>query len=214
MSESLYWCEGCSAFVPWDTDRIWLTDSLRQCPCCESGCVNRVDPRMLTSARSETARILVGALLDWCCTFGADLKPPGVDTYGEDMRAAKERVRKILEIGKWGAGDYPHMNRVTQICRQIHKDTQFLSGLTTNHPLYKELVGLGLEVVPALLHHLDCFEAPWDGLAIWEPLSALREITGENVIPEKDLGRLGLIIGHWLDWGERQNIYERVQWDG
>lgn len=106
-----------------------------------------------------------------------------------------------------------HYERVKDLCRQIHKDTMYLSSIATDHPLYKELVEMGTSGVPALLHRLDCFEGIWDGLAIWEPICALREITGADVIPEEDAGRLHKIIGHWLDWGAKQGIYERVKWD-
>ena len=118
-----------------------------------------------------------------------------------------------LETGKWVRGGYRHTDRVNDICRRIRKDTELLSNVDIAHPLYKEMVGMSSEAVPALLYRLDCFEGDWDGLAIWEPIAALAEITGENVIPEEDRGRLHPIIGHWLDWGEKQGIYERIQWD-
>jgi len=107
-----------------------------------------------------------------------------------------------------------HYERVKEICRQIYKDCCYRSDFALDHPLYKELVGMGEHAVPALLHRLDCFEDDWDGLAIWEPICALAEITDADVIPEKDAGRLHKIIGHWLDWGAEQGIYERVKWDG
>ena len=118
-----------------------------------------------------------------------------------------------LRERKFGVRMPEGMHVVNQICRQISKDCSFRSDIATDHPLYKELVEMGERGVPALLHRLDCYEEPWDGLAIWEPIVALREITGADVIPEEDAGRLPKIIEHWLDWGEKQGIYERVGWD-
>ena len=36
------------------------------------------------------------ALATWVITYGADLKPPGADSFGEGVRCAKEAVRYIL----------------------------------------------------------------------------------------------------------------------
>jgi hypothetical protein len=99
------------------------------------------------------------------------------------------------------------LDRVYEICRQISNDCSFRSDVATDHPLYKELVGMGERAVPALLFLLAHNERPWDGVAIWEPISALFEITGvEDLIPEEDAGRLPRVIQHWLKWGHEQGI--------
>jgi hypothetical protein len=38
----------------------------------------------------------ISTLVEWANTYGAELKPPGADTFGEGMREAKARVRRIL----------------------------------------------------------------------------------------------------------------------
>jgi hypothetical protein len=101
-----------------------------------------------------------------------------------------------------------HYERVKDLCRRIYKDTMLRSDPALDHPLYAELVGMGQPVVPALLRRLDDFEDP-DDMSIWHPLSALHDITGVNVIPEEDRGRLFNIIEHWLNWGREQGI----KWD-
>lgn len=102
--------------------------------------------------------------------------------------------------------------RVNELCRQLYKDTCFRSDPALDHPLYAELLALGKPGVPALLHLLDCFEDS-DDLSIRHPISALQDITGADVIPKEDYGRLRRIIKHWLDWGEAQGLYKRAQWD-
>ena len=38
----------------------------------------------------------LGAVWEWTHQYGAALKPPGADTYGEGMRDAKEQVQRLL----------------------------------------------------------------------------------------------------------------------
>jgi len=125
--------------------------------------------------------------------------------------ACVQVATEALDSGTFNEG-YAHHDRIQEICRELHKKYQLYSGIATDDPLYKEMVALGSEAVPALLYRLDQLEGDWDGLAIWEPLAALHEITEVNVVLEEDRGRLRPIIEHWLDWGERQGIYERIQW--
>ena len=47
-------------------------------------------------ARAEKAEAALGALTAWTHEYGAALKPPGANTYGEGMRDAKDQVAAIL----------------------------------------------------------------------------------------------------------------------
>jgi hypothetical protein len=51
-----------------------------------------------------------------------------------------------------------------------------------NHPAYREIIGLGREVVPLLLRDLEKSRAHWFG--------ALHEITGASPIPETAAGNV------------------------
>lgn len=102
-----------------------------------------------------------------------------------------------------------HCERVREICRQIYEDSCFRSDFALDHPLYRELVGMGEAVVPALLRRLEDFEDP-DKMAIWEPICALAQITGVQAVPVEDAGRLLKVIEHWLRWGRERGI----SWDG
>ena len=114
-----------------------------------------------------------------------------------------------------------HYERVKEICRDIYKDTMFSSRFATDHRLYKELVEMGKEVVPALLRRVDDFKAHaeitgtlHDELSIWEPLMALSEITGvqpsEKGGVEREGGfvafRLPVLMDWWLAWGEEEGL--------
>ena len=132
------------------------------------------------------------------------------------LLACPECVKKAMAALQEGTWDdlYPHHSRVQEICRELEKKHQYSSRIVTDDPLYEELVELGEEAIPALLHRLDQFVAPWDGSAIWEPMVALHDITGETVHKEDDAGKLKVLIERWLDWGEENKWYTRIDWDG
>lgn len=46
--------------------------------------------------RVDTLETALARLHEWTCTFGAELKPPGADTYGEGVRDSKARVASII----------------------------------------------------------------------------------------------------------------------
>lgn len=47
----------------------------------------------------------LGAVWEWTHQYGAALKPPGADTYGEGMRDAKEQVQRLLSGASSMAAD-------------------------------------------------------------------------------------------------------------
>lgn len=48
------------------------------------------------TARAEKAEAVLGIIESWTHTYGAALKPPRADTYGEGKRDAKNEVATIL----------------------------------------------------------------------------------------------------------------------
>lgn len=78
--------------------------------------------------------------------------------------------------------------------------TKFLSDpdQITGHPAFRQIVGLGRDVVPVLLRDLQT--AP--GLWVW----ALPEITGEDPVPESDRGDIRKMSEAWVAWGRGQGI--------
>jgi len=72
--------------------------------------------------------------------------------------------------------------------------TGHLSSMTaaSKHPAYREIIGLGAEVIPLLLRDLQANENHW--------FIALREITGANPIPTSVAGNVPKMIDAWLRW--------------
>jgi hypothetical protein len=62
-----------------------------------------------------------------------------------------------------------------------------------SHPAYKEIIGMGQEVVPLLLAELKRKPDFW--------FAALRAITGEDPVPPESAGRIKEMAQAWVEWG-------------
>lgn len=97
---------------------------------------------------------------------------------------------------------FPRTETVEQCFRRLETqwkaETQFLSdaGKITNHPAFREIIGLGPEVVPLMLRDLESQPSLW----VW----ALPEITGENPVPLSDGGNIRKMSDAWLEWGREK----------
>lgn len=67
----------------------------------------------------------------------------------------------------------------------------------TEHPAYREIVGMGKDAIPHLLRLVE--DTPRH-----EFMAALHEITGENPVREADAGNLRQMASAWIRWGERE----------
>lgn len=78
------------------------------------------------------------------------------------------------------------------------RDVEGLSSTTqmVKHPAYREIVEMGMPIVPLLLQELKNDPLYW--------LDALHTITGENPIDPEQRGRVRQMADAWLTWGERQ----------
>jgi hypothetical protein len=63
---------------------------------------------------------------------------------------------------------------------------------------YQRIIGLGPDVVPAILSELEARPDHW----FW----ALTSITGVNPVPDDAAGNLNLMRQAWLDWGRKQGF--------
>ena len=90
--------------------------------------------------------------------------------------------------------------RLRRLEAQWKADTQFISDAKriVEHPAFQEIISLGNEVVPILLHDLDSQPSLW----VW----ALPEITGENPVPAIDAGNIRKMTDAWLKWGRMKGI--------
>lgn len=66
--------------------------------------------------------------------------------------------------------------------------------LRNNHPAYREIIGLGPDVVPLLLRDMEENHTHWFG--------ALREITGASPIPKPAAGNIPKMVEAWLCWAK------------
>lgn len=75
---------------------------------------------------------------------------------------------------------------------------RFHSGPGDRHPAYRAIVQLGPAVVPLLLADLAESGRPW--------YSALRELTGDNPVPDSDRGKIQAVTDRWLAWGRERGL--------
>jgi hypothetical protein len=50
--------------------------------------------------RIAELELTMARLATWTRSYGAELNPPGPDTYGEGVRHAKDRVKRILDAAE------------------------------------------------------------------------------------------------------------------
>lgn len=68
-----------------------------------------------------------------------------------------------------------------------------------NHPAYREIVKMGMVVVPFILKDLD------DRLDDW--FDALERITSENPVPKESYGKLSEMRTIWQLWGQERGLF-------
>jgi hypothetical protein len=75
-------------------------------------------------------------------------------------------------------------------------ETGYLSSYSdiVEHPAFREIVGLGMAVVPLMLRDLEERPRLW----VW----ALPEITGVNPVPPGEGGNIAKMSEAWLRWGK------------
>jgi hypothetical protein len=90
--------------------------------------------------------------------------------------------------------------RLRRLESQWKAETQFLSDAAriTRHQAFQQIIALGPDVVPFLLHDLAAQPPLW----VW----ALPEITGEDPVPESDAGDIRKMSGAWVQWGRENGI--------
>jgi hypothetical protein len=105
------------------------------------------------------------------------------------MASVPKSQRGAAAVGETAA------ERFQRLAAVWRAETAYLSSLTdmTAHPAYREIVGMGREVVPLLLQDLEKEPDHW--------FTALSEITGANPVPPEDAGNLDRMAAAWLRWG-------------
>lgn len=92
------------------------------------------------------------------------------------------------------------IQRFSNLAATWKEDTKFKSSLAeiVLHPSYQQIIGMGISVVPMILHQLREEPDHW----FW----ALRAITGVNPIKVEDKGRIDKMAKSWLNWGEKNEL--------
>jgi hypothetical protein len=70
------------------------------------------------------------------------------------------------------------------------------SARLAEHPAYEEIIRMGPEVVPLLLHELEREPDHW--------FRALHTLTGANPVPAESQGKVREMAAAWLRWGREQ----------
>jgi len=72
-------------------------------------------------------------------------------------------------------------------------------GARIAHPLCREIVSMGWDVVPHILAHMHS-DVDW-----WGPV--LSEITGEDPVKEDARGNVEAIAEYWFGWGRLKGVF-------
>ena len=73
------------------------------------------------------------------------------------------------------------------------------SARLAEHPAYREIIAMGVEVVPLLLRELEKEPDHW--------FRALHALTGANPIPAECRGNLRAMSAAWLHWARKQGYH-------
>ena len=82
------------------------------------------------------------------------------------------------------------------LAREWKQDCEFMSSaaMMSEHPAYREIVGMGMSAVPLILKELEADHDHW--------FIALHEITGEQPVPQESAGIVAEMCDAWLAWGK------------
>jgi hypothetical protein len=84
--------------------------------------------------------------------------------------------------------------RFRRLAAAWHRDTDYLSSMeeSEGHAAYQEIIRLGPDVVPLLLHDLAANHTHW--------FTALEAITGARPVPVSAAGNIPRMAEAWLRW--------------
>lgn len=84
------------------------------------------------------------------------------------------------------------------------KGTACLSFVNDEHPACKTLISLGEEIVPIVLERLKLMPS-------MQCLFLLRVLTDVNPVKEEHQGKVMLMAGDWLKWGESKGYFDKEE---
>jgi hypothetical protein len=90
--------------------------------------------------------------------------------------------------------------RFRLLAEKWKEETEVLSSSTAiaAHPAYQEVIRMGMPVVPLILRDMEKDHSHW--------FEALREITGERVVPPEHAGKIRAMVEDRLAWGRARGL--------
>ena len=94
-----------------------------------------------------------------------------------------------------------HQAKFDRLAGQWRRETAFCTSVVemATHPAYQQIIGMGRVAVPYILRELSRQAEHW----FW----ALKAITGQDPVPERDRGDLAGMARAWLVWGARYGYH-------
>lgn len=126
------------------------------------------------------------------------LRDEALETTADIVRSAKF----VRHTRSWGRGildltDFEHLLAKWNMEKKVMSS---ISDITTC-PSYRKIIAMGERAVPLILRQLDLEKNKPN---FW--IHALKEITGENPVPESAHGSPSKIVQSWLSWGKRKGV--------
>lgn len=84
------------------------------------------------------------------------------------------------------------------LTKEWYRETSMFSSISKKvmHPAYQQIIGMGEQAVPLILHELQRRPAHW--------FEALRAITGDSPVPPEHAGIVRIMAADWIEWGKRR----------
>jgi len=140
-------------------------------------------PQPSLDKKTEYARVLAG-------TENLPFDHNGVITIWVKSPVAKAEQETVAE-------------RFHRLAAEWSQEIRHVSSLTAmvKHPKYREIVDMGMDVVPFLVVDLERNRRFW--------LPALREITGIRPYDSSDEGNPKRMMQSWIQWGRNKNYLQK-----
>ncbi len=93
--------------------------------------------------------------------------------------------------------------RFLALAEPLERETRVLSNPNQmlRHPSVAALKEIGAaDVVPRILRRIDEYPVVW--------MTVLNDLTGENPVPERDWGRVLVMVRSWKDWGRARGYLD------
>jgi len=121
-----------------------------------------------------------------------------------------EAAMLALDAGSFENQEPETLGFIQRLCKRLHEDTQFQSGVDRDNEWYRTLVTFsrphegpnGDQYLRSILWLLERGEAD-DPIPFWHLFSVLGEATGEDPVSPEHRGVWVRVRDAWVDWGRQ-----------